>query len=425
VTEGSTLFDRGILRGLIATALSPAPWRAALFMLLSFGLGIAIFIGLVVAIAVGVATLIVWIGIPILVATMVAWRWAAQFERWRIRVLLGDDIRAPYRVDAEGSILRRLRTQASDPASWRDLVYLFLLFPVGIAELGVLAGGLAFAVGLLATPFPGQHGIDGVGILSSHSAHSTAAEIVLGLLGIPALVLVANLFVTTVRLHARGAQLLLGTSRGDVLRERVTELADSRSRAVASALDERRQFERDVHDGAQQRLVALALDLGMAREKLEDDPDAARTLVEEAHEQAKEALSELRDLVRGVHPSVLTDRGLDAAVSALAARSPVPVTVDVDVPERPPPAVESAAYFVVAEALTNVAKHSGAKTAAVRIERRGDLIAIEVADDGCGGADGAGHGLRGLADRVAALDGRFEVHDGNGTTIRAELPCVS
>ena len=425
MTDGSTPFDRGILRGLIATALSPAPWRAALFMLLSFGLGIAVFIGLVVAIAVGFATVIVWIGIPILVATMVAWRWMAQIERWRIRVLLGDDIRAPYRVDAEGSILRRLRTQASDPASWRDLLYLFLLFPVGVAEFVVLTAGIALAVGLLAMPFPGQHGVDGVGILSSNSAHSTAAEIVLGLLGIPALLLVANLFVGTVRLHARGAQLLLGTSRSDVLRERVTELADSRSRAVASALDERRQFERDVHDGAQQRLVALALDLGMAREKLEEDPEAARTLVEEAHEQAKEALAELRDLVRGVHPSVLTDRGLDAAVSALAARSPVPVSVHVDVPERPPPAVESAAYFVVAEALTNVAKHSGAKTAAVTIERRGDLIAVEVADDGCGGADDAGNGLRGLADRVAALDGRLEVRDGNGTTIHAELPCAS
>ena len=237
--------------------------------------------------------------------------------------------------------------------------------------------------------------------------------------------LAANVFVGSVRLHAHGAQLLLGTSRGDALRERVTQLADSRSRAVASALDERRQFERDVHDGAQQRLVALALDLGMARDKMEQDPDAARALVEEAHEQAKEALGELRDLVRGVHPSVLTDRGLDAAVSALAARSPVPVTVRVDVPDRPPPAVESAAYFVVAEALTNVAKHSGARTAAVTIERRGDLIAVEVADDGRGGADGDGSGLRGLADRVAALDGRFELRDGAGTTIRVELPCGS
>jgi len=418
-------FDRGILRRVIATALSPAPWRAALFMLLSFGLGLAAFIGLVVAITLGIGTLIIWVGIPILLATMVVWRWAAQLERWRIRILLGVDIPAPYRVAAEGSLVRRLRTRISDPASWRDLLYLFLLFPVGIAEFVVLTAGLGLAVGLLATPFPGQRGNGGIGILGVHSAHSTAAAIVLGLLGIPVLVLVANVLVGTVWLHARGARLLLGASRSTELSERVTVLADSRSRAVASALDERRQFERDVHDGAQQRLVALALDLGMAREKLEDDPEAARALVEEAHDQAKEALAELRDLVRGVHPSVLTDRGLDAAVSALAARSPVPVTVHVDVPARPPPAVESAAYFVVAEALTNVAKHSGARTAAVTIQRRGDLITVEVADDGGGGADGTGSGLRGLADRVAALDGRFEVRDGEGTTIRAELPCAS
>jgi signal transduction histidine kinase len=393
-------------------------------MVLSFALGVAAFVCLVTAITVGIGTLVIWVGIPILVATMLAWRWAAQFERLRIRLLLGVEIETPYRAPAERGLLRRLRTQVADPASWRDLLYLFLLFPVGIAELVVFTGGLGFALGLLATPLPGRAG-DSIQLFGPRTAESLPATLVLCLLGILALVLVLNLFVGVAWLHARGARLLLGTSGGDRLRERVTVLADSRSRAVASALDERRQFERDVHDGAQQRLVALALDLGMAREKMEHDPEAARGLVEEAHEEAKRALAELRDLVRGVHPSVLTDRGLDAAVSALAARSPVPVTVRVAVPDRPPPAVESAAYFVVAEALANVAKHSGADHASVSIERQGGALVVEISDDGRGGADAEGNGLRGLADRVAALDGRFAVGGVRGTTIRAELPCVS
>jgi signal transduction histidine kinase len=197
---------------------------------------------------------------------------------------------------------------------------------------------------------------------------------------------------------------------------------------VDASIDERRRIERDLHDGAQQRLVALAMDLGMARERMESDPASARQLVGEAHEEAKRALAEIRDLVRGIHPAVLTDRGLDAAVSALAGRSPIPVTVTADLPGRLPEAIESTAYFVVAEGLANVAKHSGAGRAAVILRRRGDRLAVEVSDDGRGGADPArGSGLRGLGDRVAAVDGDLVLErtaDGL-TVLRAELPCGS
>ena len=393
-------------------------------MVLSFGLGLVYFICLVVGIAVGIGTLVIWVGIPILVVTMITWRFGAGFERWRIRMLEGTTIVAPYHPAPSGGIVPRLRAQISDPASWRDLVYLILLVPVGVAELAIVVTGLALSAGLLAMPVAGPTGSD-LGLNGLH-VHSIVASLALGILGVPVLVLVLNLFVGVVWVHARGGVLLLGTTGGDRLRERVTTLSDSRSRAVATALDDRRRFERDVHDGAQQRLVALALDLGMARVKMDEDPEAARGLVEEAHEEAKLALAEIRDLVRGIHPAVLTDRGLDAAVSALAARSPVPVTVRVDLPDRPPPAVESAAYFVVAEALTNVAKYSHASSAAVVIERRRGMIVIEISDDGTGAADVApGGGLSGLADRVAALDGRFGVMGGNGTTVRAELPCES
>jgi signal transduction histidine kinase len=224
--------------------------------------------------------------------------------------------------------------------------------------------------------------------------------------------------------HAAVAQGLLGPSQAQ-LRARVAALQASRDRAVDSAEDERRRIERDLHDGAQQRLVALAMDLGMAKEKLRTDPQAATELVGEAHEEAKRALAELRNLARGIHPAVLADRGLDAAISALAARSPVPVGVEV-VTERLPGAVESTAYFVVAEALTNAAKHARAGEITVRIARRDALLVVEVTDDGDGGADPEhGSGLRGLADRVAAIDGRLTVTSpaGGPTVVRAELPC--
>ena len=183
------------------------------------------------------------------------------------------------------------------------------------------------------------------------------------------------------------ARLLLGPGRTQQLDAQVAALTDSRSRVVDAVEVERRRIERDLHDGAQQRLVALAMDLGRAREKLDTDPAGAQRLVEDAHHEAKQALVELRDLARGIHPAVLTDRGLDAALSSVAARSPVPVHLTVDVPRRPSPTIEGIAYFVVSEALTNVAKHADATRAAVTVARRGDRLLVEITDDGHGGAD--------------------------------------
>lgn len=189
---------------------------------------------------------------------------------------------------------------------------------------------------------------------------------------------------------------------------------------------ERRRIERDLHDGAQQRLVALALKLGLAKAQFAEDSDAAG-LVDQAHAEAKEALTELRNLVRSVRPPVLTERGLDAALSGVAALCSVPVTMHVDVPVRPKPAVEAIAYFVVAEALTNVAKHSRASCAKVWVEGHGypGTLTVMVSDDGMGGANANGAGLTGLADRVRGVDGRFSVESPSGgpTIIAAELPC--
>jgi signal transduction histidine kinase len=233
-----------------------------------------------------------------------------------------------------------------------------------------------------------------------------------------------------VALLATGAHLaaVLGSARDRAaMTERISSLESSRAGAVDVQEAELRRIERDLHDGAQARLVALGMSLGMAEQKLDTDADAARELLADARAGAGEALRELRALTRGIHPPVLADRGLDAAVRALAAASPIAVTVSVVIPERPRAPVESAAYFVVAEALANAGKHANASRIDVRMATVGQVLAVEVHDDGVGGADATGGGLDGLRRRVEALDGTLSVLSPKGgpTTIRAELPCGS
>jgi signal transduction histidine kinase len=209
------------------------------------------------------------------------------------------------------------------------------------------------------------------------------------------------------------------------LQARLVELRESRARIVEAGYAERRRVERDLHDGAQQRLVALALDLRMARAKLDEEPASAAALLEGATHELAAATEELRELARGLHPPVLTDRGLVAALEALAGRSPLPVSVEAEVTDRAPHSAEAAAYFVVSEALTNVVRHAQAEHAVVRVDRPDGRLRVEIHDDGRGGADpSGGSGLRGLSDRVAALDGSLEVesHPGRGTVVRAVIP---
>jgi signal transduction histidine kinase len=211
------------------------------------------------------------------------------------------------------------------------------------------------------------------------------------------------------------------------LQERIEVLETTRAGAVDVQETELRRIERDLHDGAQARLVALGMNLGLAEQKLAGDPEAARDLVAEARADVEQALRELRDLARGVHPPVLTDRGLGAAVLSLAHASAIPVVVEEDIPERPPAVVETAAYFVVAEAMANAAKHAEATQITVRIARDASRLVVEVSDDGRGGANLGGSGLVGLRRRVEALDGTLAVTSpaGGGTVLRAELPCAS
>jgi signal transduction histidine kinase len=232
-----------------------------------------------------------------------------------------------------------------------------------------------------------------------------------------------------VRMVAGSAALALENERLEAeLRARVDELERSRARVMEISLFERRRLERDLHDGAQQRLVALSLQIGMAQKMVTDKPALAARLLESAREELRTALAELRELARGIHPAILTDQGLGPALEALAARTPIPVDLGAMPAERLPASVEAAAYFVVAESLTNVTKYAHAGRASVTIARDDGFAVVEVRDDGIGGADPrAGTGLRGLADRIAALDGHLEVHSppGEGTIIRANIPCGS
>jgi len=298
---------------------------------------------------------------------------------------------------------------------------------VGIIGFTVAAYGWAFALLLITLPAYGwalPRGGPALGALVFAEPFLIAGVLV----GVALLLACPPLLIGLAWCDVALARALLDTRRSPiVLQARIGELERSRAAVIDAAEAERRRIERDLHDGAQQRLVALAMELGRARARLDQDPEAARALVEHAHEEAKAALVDLRNLVRGIHPPVLSDRGLDAALSGLAALCPVPVAVDVEIGERPPASVEAIAYFVVAEALANVAKHSRASTASVRVRRSGPLLRLTVRDDGGGGADPAGAGLRGLRDRVSAVDGRIDVQSppGGPTVIAAELPCES
>ncbi|MFG3285228.1 histidine kinase [Streptomyces sp. NPDC048111] len=228
------------------------------------------------------------------------------------------------------------------------------------------------------------------------------------------------------RLDTHAAAVLLGPNRARELERRVEDLAESRADILDAADLERRRIERDLHDGAQQRLVSLAMNLGIARATLTDLPPEARAVIDEAHREAKEAIEELSNLVRGLHPAVLEDRGLDAAISGIAARAPFPVELTVDLPHRPAPTVEAVAYFVVSETLANVAKHARATRCTVQVRRRAQLLTITVSDNGVGGADPAGGtGLLGLHKRVGSVDGTISINSPHGgpTDITVELPC--
>ncbi|MCP2335011.1 sensor histidine kinase [Actinomadura rupiterrae] len=412
---------------------TPVAWRAVAQAPLAFGFGLFWFVGLATAGLLSLALSALWIGLVMLVALMLAWRAGAMLERRVLLATFGLRIPDPYRPLPSGrNVFAKVRALLADPATWKDLIYLGLLLPIAMVEIIVWVlcwsvVGLLVLAPVLAMQGQGlQFVIGPVSVLVEDPVSGLWVTLVGLVLLVPAL------YVTRVMAlaHALWAQLLLGASSAQEenaeLRARAERLRASRARGVDAVEAERRRIERDLHDGAQQQLLAVAMDIGRARAKLDTDPDAARALIEQAHAGAKEAIAELRNLARGIYPAILTDRGLDAALSGLAARAAVPVEVGVELAERPPAAVESIAYFVVAEALTNVSKYANATSAAVKVAREGPWVVVEISDDGVGGAETEpGGGLAGLADRAATIDGILTVNSppGGPTVIRADLPC--
>jgi signal transduction histidine kinase len=410
--------------------VSPRTWLAYIHHVSGLFIGMVTFTSAVALLAFGACLLpLMLLGVPVLGLAARGAAWAARFERARFALFLGARI-ASWPAAARGGYRWGLvprRRVYTERATWGEVGYALVRLPASMvtAALTVLVWSLSLV--MLTLPLydgalPAGGAVIGGTVLRGSPV--MAGSVVIGLL---LLLAAPPLTRGLAAADAAFARLLLAPPGDAALTARVTELELSRERVVDAAEAERRRIERDLHDGAQQRLVALAMELGRAKAKFADDIDAARELVDQAHAEAKAALTELRDLVRGVHPPVLTDRGLDAALSGLAARCPVPVQMHVDVPVRPKPAVEAVAYFVVAEALTNVAKHSRAAHVNVVVESHGypGTLSVVVSDDGVGGADPAGAGLSGLAGRVAGVDGALSVESppGGPTIISAVLPC--
>jgi len=395
------------------------------YLLLALPLGVIEFSVLVTAISFGFGTAVTLIGIPVLIATVWAWRWIAQVERGLIGRLVGVEIPSPYRPDPEGARWwRRIAARLADPATWKDLAFLLLQLPLGILSFTVTVTVLGAGLGLLFAPAY-YWSLDGGDFIAAVEVDSLAKAIaampvgaVILLVGIPGLSALG-------RLYGWLAAQLLGSNADPVLTAQVTELQDARSRIIAAADAERRRIERDLHDGAQQRLVALALNLRMAEQRAASGDPSAAELVRQAGEEANLALKELRDLARGIHPAILTNRGLPAALKDLAARATVPVEVTATPDERLPDAVEAAAYFVVSECLANIGKHAGATSATVSVQADDGRLSVVVADDGVGGASlGNGSGIQGLEDRVGALSGTLTMDSppGEGTRVEATIP---
>jgi signal transduction histidine kinase len=368
------------------------------------------------------------LALPFIWLLFVTARVMASAERSRFAALLGVELAVPGGPLRATTWWSRLKERVRSGARWREILYLLLL-PVGVLTTGAAIVVWCGSAAMIALPFYVSHLPGGSAKFWLFEVGPGANAVVASIVGLAGLVLAAPWATKGLAwIDATIARKLLGPRAKDRLGERVEELETSRAAAVDSAESERRRIERDLHDGAQQRLVSLAMGLGTARQRLEEDHEAGRQMVAEAHEDAKAALKELRDLVRGIHPVILEDRGLDAALSAIVARAPVPVTLDIEVAERPSAAIESAAYFVVAEALTNVAKHAAATSAVVTIVRAGDRLVVEVRDDGRGGADlSRGTGLAGLRNRVTGLGGTMHVvsPEGGPTTLLVEIPCAS
>lgn len=408
-----------------AFLLSAWPWRAAGYLLGSAPVGLTVLLVLLLGVTVAGVLTVVLVGLPLLALLALSGLPVAAVERRRLGLVDTRPAPAPHRQPDGTGLDAWARTRFREPATWRELgftlLFATLLWPldllVVVVALGVPLGLLAAPV-LMATVGGGEE----ARVLKVWLATSWPQAFAAAAVGVVMLAVCGYVIGAVACARSELTRLLLTPAGSGP--ERVTELVHSRARLVDAFEAERRRIERDLHDGAQQRLVSLTMALGLAR--LDAPPGPLADQLARAHTEAGEALAELRELIQGIHPKVLTDRGLGAALADAAERSAVPVGVAVELPGRLPEAVESAAYFVVREALANVGKHSGADRAQVSARHEGGLLTLEVHDDGRGGADvSRGSGLTGLADRVSVLDGTISVSSpaGGPTLLRVEIPC--
>ncbi|AZS72581.1 histidine kinase [Streptomyces lydicus] len=417
----------------LSAPFSGRTWREFLYLFLSLPMSVLMFVYAITVISLGAGLLVTFLGIPVLAGGLAGSRALGGLERARARALLGVDVADPEPARAsKPGLMGWVGAVLKSGVSWRHLVYSVLHMPWAVFSFVFSVTFWSVGWGLLAYPlwrwtFPAyldQPGIQMWGDGRGHGIYlDTPADIGftsgLGLLLVLAGPWVIHGLTQVDRVMVHG---LLGPSS---LATRVSQLESDRGVVVDTAVADLRRIERDLHDGAQARLVALAMDLGLAKEKLAEDPEAAARMVDEAHGEVKIALQELRDLARGIHPAILTDRGLGPALSALSARCTVPVTVTVDLDHRPAAAIEGIAYFTASELLQNVSRHARATSATLDVWRTADRLMVMVADNGGGGAHtGNGTGLAGLAERLDAVDGLLIVDSpaGGPTCITAELP---
>jgi signal transduction histidine kinase len=369
-----------------------------------------------------------------LVAALLAVPLLTRIHCHRLRTTAGVEI-SPQPIMPNGLSVPAIQDALRSPVTWRQLGYHFLAAPAlaaaALAAFGVWLAGLLYTlVYAYAWAFSSQS-LLARGQSSGPPGHlppmsNIPVDAYLTVAGLVLLVAAPWLTAGVAALDVRAARALLGPSRAEELEHRVEHLTQTRAGVVDAADAERRRLERNLHDGTQQRLVSLAMNLGMARAQTATVEEAHEAIAE-AHEEAKATLAELRNLIRGLHPPVLEDRGLDAALSGVVARMPIPVRLTVNVPRRLPPTIEAVAYFVVSEGLTNITKHARATQADVFVQQDGERLHIIVTDDGVGGADPArGTGLAGLARRAESVDGTLEIASppGGPTLLTVDLPCA-
>ncbi|MER7477839.1 sensor domain-containing protein [Streptomyces sp. NPDC126510] len=406
-----------------AYLLSAWPWRSAAYLFTGALIGVVVLVGTVLSAAAGGVLALALVGLPLLLGTALAGLPVAALERYRLRLVDAEPAPDPHEAPREPGLRAWLSTRLRERATWRELghalLFAGLLWPVDALAFTVfLLGPLTVVATPLLLAVFGEAKVLKVWLVTTWPA-----AVGFAVLGLVLLAVGAWLLGVVAGARAGLTRLLIAPREAD-LGARVVELARSRVRLVDAFEAERRRIERDLHDGAQQRLVALTMTLGLAR--LDAPPGPLADQLAKAHREAGTALAELRELIQGIHPKVLADYGLEAAVADAADRSAVPVDVDLELPGRLSPAVEAAAYFVVCEALANVGRHSGASRAEVSGGHRDGRLLLRIRDDGRGGARaGEGSGLTGLADRVSVLEGRLSLSSppGGPTLLRVEIPC--